>query len=70
MGKKSMKTHQGTAKRFRRTGSGKIVRMKGYRGHLKRRRSSRAKREMLKMHEVKATGLKKRISRLAPNLRR
>ncbi len=69
MGNK-IKTHQGTAKRFRKTGSGKIVRMKGYRGHLRRRKSSRSKRDMKKMHQVEVSGLKKRINRLAPNLKR
>ncbi len=70
MGKKSMKTHQSSAKRFRKTGSGKIMRMKGYHGHLRRRKSSRALRDMKKMHEVEASGLKKKINRLAPNLDR
>jgi len=70
MGKKSMKTHQSTAKRFRKTGSGKILRTKGYHGHLRRRRSKRALNDMKKMHEVKASGLKKKINRLAPKLDR
>ena len=70
MGKKSMKTHQATAKRFRKTGSGKILRTKGHHGHLRRRKSSRALNDMKKMHEVGAKGLKKRIERLAPKLDR
>lgn len=70
MGKYKIKTHQATAKRFRKTGSGKIMRTKGYHGHLRRRRSKRAKREMDRMHEVETSGLKKRIKRLAPNLGR
>jgi len=70
MGKKSMKTHQATAKRFRKTGSGKIMRMKGYHGHLRRRKSSRSLNQMKKMHEVEAKSLKKNIKRLAPNLDR
>ena len=70
MGKKSIKTHQATAKRFRKTGSGKILRTKGYHGHLRRRKSSRSLTDMKKMHEVEASGLKKRIKRLAPNLGR
>jgi large subunit ribosomal protein L35 len=32
MGK--MKTHRGSAKRFKRTGTGKIKRYKAYKGHL------------------------------------
>jgi len=70
MGKNKIRTHQGTSKRFRKTGSGKIMRSKGYKGHLRRRKSSRAKMQMDKMHEVEAAGLKKRIKRLAPNLGR
>jgi len=70
MGKKKIKTHQATAKRFRVTGSGKILRTKGHHGHLRRRKSKQALQEMKKMHEVKASGLKKRIKRLAPNLDR
>jgi large subunit ribosomal protein L35 len=70
MGSKSQKTHQSTAKRFRKTGSGKIMRTKGYHGHLRRRKSSRSLNAMKKMHEVEATGLKKRIKRLVPKLGR
>ena len=70
MGKKSLKTHQATAKRFRVTGSGKILRTKGHHGHLRRRKSKQALQEMKQMHEVEASGLKKRIKRLAPNLGR
>jgi large subunit ribosomal protein L35 len=70
MGKKSIKTHQATAKRFRVTGSGKILRTKGHHGHLRRRKSKQALQEMKQMHEVEASGLKKRIKRLAPKLGR
>ncbi|MEJ2411708.1 MAG: 50S ribosomal protein L35 [Anaerolineales bacterium] len=70
MGKNKIKTHQATAKRFRKTGSGKIMRTKGYHGHLRRRKSSRSLNEMDKMHEVESSSLKKRIKRLAPNLGR
>ena len=70
MGKKNMKTHQSTAKRFRKTGSGKIMRTKGHHGHFRRRKSSRSINDMKKMHEVESTGLKKRIKRLVPKLGR
>ena len=70
MGKKKMKTHQSTAKRFRKTGSGKILRTKGHHGHFRRRKSSRSLNDMKKMHEVEASGLKKKIKRLVPNLDR
>lgn len=35
--KYKLKTHKATAKRFRKTGSGKIMRMRGHRSHLRRR---------------------------------
>ena len=70
MGKKKMKTHQSTAKRFRKTGSGKVLRTKGHHGHLRRTKSSRSLNDMKKLHEVEASGLKKRIKRLVPKLGR
>jgi large subunit ribosomal protein L35 len=36
-----MKTHKGAAKRFRFTGSGKILQIQGRRGHFRRRKASR-----------------------------
>jgi large subunit ribosomal protein L35 len=68
--KYKLKTHKATAKRFRKTGSGKIMRTKGRQSHLRRRKSKRVKRMFSKMHEVKARGIKRRIKKLVPNLRR
>ena len=34
-----MKTHKGTAKRFRRTGTGKIIRAKAYKSHILTKKS-------------------------------
>ena len=34
-----MKTHKGTAKRFRVTGTGKIVRAKAFKSHIKSKKS-------------------------------
>jgi large subunit ribosomal protein L35 len=70
MGKNKIKTHKATAKRFRKTGSGKIMQMKGHKSHFRRRRSKRAKREYQRMQEVKGTKQKKRIKKLAPHLDR
>lgn len=71
MGKKyKLKTHKATAKRFRMTGTGKIVRTKGGKSHLRRRSSSRTKRQFDKTLEVTATGDAKRIRKLAPYLRK
>ena len=69
MGKKfKIKTHKATAKRFRVTGSGKVVRTKGGKSHLRRRKSKRAKRQFDKSIEVIHTGDAKRVRRLAPYL--
>ena len=69
-GKYKLKTHKATAKRFRITGSGKILRTKGHQDHLRRRRSKRAKRQYQRMEEVDTPGLKWRIKKLAPYLGR
>lgn len=61
-----IKTHKGTVKRFKLTGSGKLVRTKGEKRHLRRHRSKRAKYAALRMQEVVTKGDIKRISRLAP----
>ena len=71
MGKKKkfkMKTHKATAKRFRVTGSGKVVRTKGGKSHLRRRKSKRSKRQYDKMQQVENTKDAKRVRRLAPYL--
>jgi large subunit ribosomal protein L35 len=68
--KYKLKTHKATAKRFRITGSGKIMRTKGRQGHFRRRKSKRAKRQFTKMQEVKGSRYKWRIKKLAPYLKR
>lgn len=68
MGKYKLKTHKSTAKRFKVTGSGKVMRTKGGQSHLRRRRSKRAKRQYGRMQEVKAASLRKTVKRLAPYL--
>jgi len=65
-GKYKMKTHKATAKRFRLTGSGKLVRTKGGKSHLRRRTSKRTKRLFDEMVSVKGRGIVKRVKRLAP----
>ena len=67
-GKYKIKTHKATAKRFRLTGSGKVVRTKGGQSHFRRRRSKRAKRLYSEMLVVAGDSYKKRIRRLAPYL--
>ena len=65
-GKYKLKTHKATAKRFRTTGSGKLVRSKGGKGHLRRNRSKRAKGQLDTMVSVEGKGFEKRIKKLAP----
>ena len=43
-----MKTHRGSAKRFRVTGSGKIMRAKGYKSHILTKKSPKRKRNFRK----------------------
>jgi large subunit ribosomal protein L35 len=63
-----LKTHKATAKRFRLTGSGMLVRTKGGKSHLRRRTSKRSKRLFSEMIAVKGRGIVKRVQRLAPYL--
>lgn len=63
-----IKTHKATAKRFRRTSTGKLVRMYQGRGHLRR---NKAKRTLVKYRKnviVEAPSAEKRVTQLAPNL--
>lgn len=69
MGKKyKLKTHKATAKRFRVTGSGRIVRTKGGKSHLRRRTPKRTRRQFDKNVEVTSKGDIKKIRKLAPYL--
>jgi large subunit ribosomal protein L35 len=61
-----LKTHKATSKRFRLTGSGTVVRTKGGKSHLRRRRSERTKALFSEMVVVKGKSIIQRIKRLAP----
>lgn len=65
-----IKTHKGTAKRFKLTGSGKLVRRKGEVRHLRRKRSKRSKRQAAGMLQVTTKGEIKRVQRLAPYMKK
>lgn len=67
-GKYKIKTHKATAKRFRVTGSGKLVRTKGGKSHLRRRTPKRTKRQFTRMQGVENSAEVKRVRRLAPYL--
>lgn len=53
-----MKTHKGTAKRFRVTGSGKIMRAKAYKSHIKTKKSPKRIRNFRKETAVAPADLK------------
>lgn len=60
-----MKTHRGAAKRFKRTGTGKLKRHKAYKGHLTGKKSPKRTRNLRKSAIV-SKGDKKRIDSLLP----
>lgn len=64
--KYKMKTHKATSKRFKVTGSGKVLRTKIGKGHLRRRTPDRTKRLFERMVPVKGTAVQKKVRRLAP----
>ncbi len=70
-GKKyKLKTYKAAAKRFRITKNGKILRTKGGKSHLRRKKSKRVKAQFARMLEVTNAGEKRRIKRLAPYLKK
>ena len=60
-----MKTHRGAAKRFKRTGTGKLKRHKAYKGHLTGKKSPKRVRNLRKSAII-SKGDKKRIDSLIP----
>ena len=65
-----IKTHKATAKRFKVTGSGKLMRTKAEKRHLRRNRSKRSLRASWKMEEVATAAERQRVQRLAPYLKK
>jgi large subunit ribosomal protein L35 len=63
-----LKTHKATAKRFRYTGGGKLLRTKIGKSHLRRKKARRVKALFDQMLLVEHTASQKRIKRLAPYL--
>jgi large subunit ribosomal protein L35 len=59
----TMKTHRGAAKRFVRTGSGKIRRRHAFRSHLLEKKSTRRTRRLGRLTEVTGAD-RKRVERL------
>ncbi len=60
-----IKTHKGAQSRFHITGSGKIMRVKGMKSHLRRKKSKRAKRLFDETIPVSPSD-RARIKRLLP----
>jgi large subunit ribosomal protein L35 len=61
-----LKTHKSTAKRFKRTGTGKLMRQNMPKGHLRRRHSKRNNRKLDRYVPVALHEQEKKINTLAP----
>ena len=62
-----MKTHRGAAKRFKKTGTGKVTRSRSNKQHILTKKSTKRKRRLRKVAQVSAADTK-RIRQLVPNL--
>jgi large subunit ribosomal protein L35 len=60
-----LKTHKGAKSRFHITGSGKIMRVKGPKSHLRTHKAKRVRGQFDEMIELNSSD-RKRISRLIP----
>jgi len=60
-----LKTHSGAKKRFHVTGGGKVLRMKGARSHLRRKKSGFVKRQYDKKLAVSSSD-RRRLARVMP----
>jgi large subunit ribosomal protein L35 len=69
-GKYKIKTHKATAKRFKITGSGKLMRSQGPKSHLRRKKSARTKVGLSQMTVVSNNATVKRVRKLAPYLKK
>ncbi|NLK43763.1 MAG: 50S ribosomal protein L35 [Tissierellia bacterium] len=65
MAKVKMKTHRGSAKRFKRTGTGKIRRYKAYKSHKTGKKSPKRVRN-LRQGTLVSKGDQKRIDSMIP----
>ena len=65
MARYKLKTHRGAKKRFKVTGTGKILRMKGLRSHLRRKKPARTRRQFDQMVAL-APCDRKRVQRGLP----
>ncbi len=65
-----LKTHKATAKRFKYSGAGKLMRTKIGKSHRRRMKAKRVRRMFDEMHEVEDIASKTRIRKLAPYLKK
>ena len=65
-----IKTHKSTAKRFKITATGKVMRTKVGKSHLRRRKPKRNKRSFDRRIPVELHEVTKKIKQLAPTLDR
>jgi large subunit ribosomal protein L35 len=61
-----LKTHKATSKRFKVTGSGKVMRTLQGKSHFRRKKPQRVKALFAEMTEVQGDNIIRRIKRLAP----
>lgn len=66
--KYKIKTYKAAAKRFKVTATGKVMRTKGGKSHLRRRTSKRVSALFTEMVPVEGEGIIRRVRRLAPNM--
>ena len=60
-----MKSHSGTKKRFRKTGTGKLMRAKAFKSHILSKKSTKRKRNLRKTAVADVTN-QKQCKRLVP----
>ncbi len=60
-----MKTKRAAAKRFKTTGTGKLMKMKAYKSHILNKKTTKRKRNLRKAVEVDASNLKQ-MKRVLP----
>lgn len=63
-----IKTHKSTAKRFRYSGTGKLMRMRQGKGHLRRKKTPKVKANYDHAQTMDVPSARRRIQRLAPYL--
>ena len=62
-----MKSHSGTKKRFRRSGTGKIMRAKAFKSHILTKKTTKRKRSFRQETELAKADVKVISARLAGN---